>query len=216
LYYATNRSAINAAILQGKGEVVHGLWPSNHALYDPSLASTYPYDPAKAKQLLAQAGYPNGFTTSVMPLPIPLNEQATQIVQSEWKQVGVNVSIVGTTNYVNDFYIRHLAPMALLNSTRPGVNKVAGPYLPGSIGNACMYSNPTLTALVALLQAIPPSSPQSASIWQQIQQFVSDNALSIYLDWTPIVNVSKKPVERMPTIGYLGPVIDYWDTSVSK
>jgi peptide/nickel transport system substrate-binding protein len=216
LYYATNRSAINTAILQGKGEVVHGLWPSSSPLFDQNLASSYPYDPAKAKQLLAQAGYPNGFTTSVIPMPIPLADQAVQIIQSEWKQIGVRVSIMGTTNPVNDFDIRHLAPIAMFSQTRPGINKAAGPYLPGSLGNVCNYYNSTLTALVTQLEAVASDSPQANLLWQQIQQFVSNNALSIYLDWTPVVNVSTKPVQTLPTVGYVGPVIDYWDASVAK
>jgi hypothetical protein len=104
----------------------------------------------------------------------------------------------------------------MFSQTRPGINKAAGPYLPGSLGNVCNYYSPTLTALVTQLEAVASDRPQANLLWQQIQQFVSNNALSIYLDWTPVVNVSAKPVQTLPTVGYVGPVIDYWDASVAK
>jgi peptide/nickel transport system substrate-binding protein len=216
LYYATNRGAINTALLQGNGQVVHGLWPSTSPLSDQNLAGSYPYDPSKAKQLLAQAGYPNGFSTSLIPFPGPLLNQTAQILQSEWSQIGVKVSIIQPTNAVNDFYIRHLAPMTVLSSTRPALNKVAGPYLPGSIGNACSYNNPTLTAMVGQLEGTAPGTPQATALWQQIQQFVSENALSLYIDWVPVVTVKTKAVQGLPVLSYVAPILDYWDASVSK
>ena len=60
LNYAINRKAIEGALLGKYGT------PSSEPLtldgWVPSLKNYFPYDPAKAKQLLAQAGYPNGFT----------------------------------------------------------------------------------------------------------------------------------------------------------
>ena len=58
LNYALNRVAINNALLFGKGEPAWSLFPTGSAFYDPSLTNFYAYNPNKAKQLLAQAGYP--------------------------------------------------------------------------------------------------------------------------------------------------------------
>ncbi len=60
LNYAVDRKAIIKDILMGSGlETGVNLTPL-HFGYDPDL-KPYPYDPAKAKKLLAEAGYPNGF-----------------------------------------------------------------------------------------------------------------------------------------------------------
>ena len=55
--------------------------------------SPYAYDPAKAKQLLTEAGYPNGFTTSMQwPLEGGPNIRAlAQVMISDWAKIGVTV-----------------------------------------------------------------------------------------------------------------------------
>jgi peptide/nickel transport system permease protein len=64
LNYAVNRKAITSAML-GKFGVPTDQWDSTDG-FDPAYQNYYPYDPAKAKQLLAKAGYPNGFTLPIV------------------------------------------------------------------------------------------------------------------------------------------------------
>jgi peptide/nickel transport system substrate-binding protein len=59
--YAIDVDAIRQAILGGMGSDVALTLPTSSFGYDPAW-KPYPYDPAKAKALLAEAGYPNGFT----------------------------------------------------------------------------------------------------------------------------------------------------------
>jgi peptide/nickel transport system substrate-binding protein len=216
LNYAVDRQTINKALLFGKGEPMWGLFPSANALYDKQLTNTYAYNPAKAKKLLKQAGYADGFSASIVPIPMPLTNQVAQVVQDEWKKIGVKITIVPTTDYVNDFYVRKVADVGLIPSTRPGFNKVSGPYEPGSIGNACGYSNPTLHDLITQAQALPPGSAQLKTAWAKIQRFVSDNALSVYLDFTPTVTAATNNVKHLAAVPYIGSIVDYWGVSVSS
>ena len=62
LEYALNAKAITSALYGTSGTPSNQINGPGYAGYDPALDNAYPYDPAKAKQLLAQAGYPNGFT----------------------------------------------------------------------------------------------------------------------------------------------------------
>jgi peptide/nickel transport system substrate-binding protein len=60
LNYAVNKDEIVATILAGRALPASQPAPSIAFGYDPTL-KPYPYDPARAKALLAEAGYPNGF-----------------------------------------------------------------------------------------------------------------------------------------------------------
>jgi peptide/nickel transport system substrate-binding protein len=59
--YAVDVPALQEALLNGMGTRIALTLPTTAFGYDPAW-KPYPYDPAKAKALLAEAGYPNGFT----------------------------------------------------------------------------------------------------------------------------------------------------------
>lgn len=63
--YAIDRKAICDVIKQGTARPVNGYLAPWHPGYDPPKAKPVPYDPEKAKALLANAGYPEGFETTI-------------------------------------------------------------------------------------------------------------------------------------------------------
>ncbi len=67
LAYALDREAMLAAIQQGYGEVTNQVYGTGASAYVPELDNYYSYDPAKAKALLAEAGYPNGGVKLTLP-----------------------------------------------------------------------------------------------------------------------------------------------------
>ncbi len=91
--YAINKTKVIQDVLNGRGSPATGPLPPGIPGYDASL-QPYPYDPAKAKQLLAEAGYPNGFTVEFDMVPSDQNTKLAQIVQSMYAKVGVKMNIV--------------------------------------------------------------------------------------------------------------------------
>ena len=93
--YGLDRAAINQAAQQGLGDVTTQPFPKGNPAHIDSLDGYYKYDPTKAKQLLAQAGYPNGFSFDMV---IPgggianMEHQAVE-VQQELKKIGVTANI---------------------------------------------------------------------------------------------------------------------------
>src|SRR4029453_13687028 len=96
LNYAVNKEAIVRDVLKGTGSLSAGpVLPKTWGAA-PTL-KPYPYDPERARKLLAEAGYPNGFSTTLwtpesgsgMQSPVPMST----VIQSNLKAVGVSVTL---------------------------------------------------------------------------------------------------------------------------
>jgi peptide/nickel transport system substrate-binding protein len=93
LNYAINRKSIVQVAYQGHATEGSSFMPYKMKFWDSAL-SPYPYDPAKARKLLAQAGYPHGFSTFLITVSGDVAGQAEAIVlKSELAAVGINVAI---------------------------------------------------------------------------------------------------------------------------
>jgi peptide/nickel transport system substrate-binding protein len=87
---AIDRATMAKQLIQGDSQVIHTpCFPTQFGC-DVSAAVKYPYDPARAKQLLAEAGYPNGFDTELVSYVTP---QLGAAVQNYLKAVGINLRI---------------------------------------------------------------------------------------------------------------------------
>jgi peptide/nickel transport system substrate-binding protein len=89
--YAINRQAIVGVQASGYGTPAYQPFPKGFVGYDASLANLYPYDPAKAKQLLAAAGYPHGIkiTLDSVSEDDPIAEQ----IQGQLATAGITATI---------------------------------------------------------------------------------------------------------------------------
>ncbi|MFI5009715.1 MAG: ABC transporter substrate-binding protein [Solirubrobacterales bacterium] len=92
LAYATPTQAIAKTAFAGLAPVMNTVMPK--LKYWNAAVKPYPYDIARAKQLLAQSPYPNGFTLtlSIVGSDTP-SQQTAQIIQASWAQIGVKVKI---------------------------------------------------------------------------------------------------------------------------
>jgi peptide/nickel transport system substrate-binding protein len=91
--HAVNKPDVLKGAMFGMGRILgSNVDPLNPYFVD--LAGAMPYDPAKAKKLLAEAGYPNGFDTVLKVSPQYYYTVRTgEILADQLKKVGVNVKI---------------------------------------------------------------------------------------------------------------------------
>ncbi len=98
LNMAMNKQAIIDTVFQGAGKIAKNpipptIWSYNEATVDD------PYDPVAAKKMLADAGYPDGFSMKIWAMPVqrPYNPNArrmAEVIQADFAKVGVKAEIV--------------------------------------------------------------------------------------------------------------------------
>ncbi|QLB21158.1 peptide transporter [Vespertiliibacter pulmonis] len=98
LSYAVNKDAIIDAVYQGAGQKAKNPIPPTMWSYNDDIKD-YDYDPEKAKALLKEAGFENGFETDLWAMPVsrPYNPNArrmAELIQADWEKVGVKTKIV--------------------------------------------------------------------------------------------------------------------------
>ncbi|OPG17623.1 ABC transporter substrate-binding protein [Ferroacidibacillus organovorans] len=184
LEYAINKNYL-VKVLGGRAlpanQIIPPSMPSGYEAKLPANA-TYSYNPALAKKLLAQAGYPHGFTTTIYcDNSNPDDLRITEAVQSMLKAVGVtaniNQSSWGTflTNnetgnqpmfnlaWVEDFPDPSDFLNTLFNSNQRPVN------------NSTMYSNPAVDKLLNTAANMPAGTARD-NLYKQAQNIIMSQA----------------------------------------
>ena len=108
LCYAVDRDAINNFIFGGKSHIIGShMIPAMSKYYEPEAETVYSYDPEKAKELLADAGYADGFDLEItVPSSYSQHVDSAQIIADELSQVGINVTLnqVEWSTWLQDVY----------------------------------------------------------------------------------------------------------------
>ena len=92
IQYAVNKEAYGQVVYQGNSQVPQGpLVPASS--FTPKNPDQYPYDPAKAKELLKEAGYPDGFTAQLWTGNLQDHVNGATVLQSMLAQIGVKVEV---------------------------------------------------------------------------------------------------------------------------
>jgi peptide/nickel transport system substrate-binding protein/oligopeptide transport system substrate-binding protein len=100
--YAIDREAMVSTIRQNRHVPARGILPRGMPGYNPDLAG-YAYDPSRARQLLAEAGYPEG--KGLPPLELWTSSKNTAIVQEleaikrELERLGIRVELLTAANW---------------------------------------------------------------------------------------------------------------------
>ena len=90
--YAIDSATITKAVGQGFYTAPNQIATTKNMGYNPAVAG-YAYNPQKAKQLLTEAGYPNGFTTTLTLENVSTHVDACTMVQGYLKEVGIDCKL---------------------------------------------------------------------------------------------------------------------------
>jgi peptide/nickel transport system substrate-binding protein len=214
LNYAIDRAAITTAVYGKYGMALAQPAVPGTDGYDEALNSTYTFDQAKAKSLLAEAGFSNGLTIAVNYGSFdPDNTKLIQAVQAQLAQVGVTLELQGATNFggwVNDLLSKKFAATVLSPGSGGSEYFMAGSaFVPGGLMNLFNCEDPQMTtAFNAFLTA---SGADSASAAQAVNKVAVDNALALPVSSGNTIILYSPKIQNMKWIpgGVLMPITSW-------
>ncbi|GIJ29866.1 ABC transporter substrate-binding protein [Micromonospora qiuiae] len=206
--HAINREAIVNSIYQGYAQ--SALSPQASALL-ADQPKTGSYDPDRAKQLLAEAGHPNGFDMTVAfntARPGPFAENLGRLIQSDLQKVGINVNLKAIPSAADfEAAVSKQEYQAYLYSERPsqpdpGFSLFLYLYSESAL-NKSGYNNPEFDRLVTTVLK-QPSGPQREQVVNQAIEFlVGEEPIISLVEVPDLVGVAEnvKGYVALPTGG---------------
>ena len=182
--YALDRRAIIDGAMFGYGIPIGSHFPPRNPAY-VDLTGMYPHDIAKAKQLMAQAGYARGFSLTLKLPPPSYARRGGEIIAAQLAQIGIRVSIENLewAQWLDQVYTRHDFDMSIVGHAEPLDYDIYArdDYYFG-------YSNPEFKALIAALDdSVDPS--RRKDLLQQIQRKLATDAVNGFLFQYPRLDI---------------------------
>ena len=186
LNYATDSKAILEGIVSGRGNLAAGVIPPALPGGD-STRKGYTRDIAKAKQLLTEAGFPNGIDIELWSSQTPPFPRIAQAVQANLKDVNVRVTLVQRdASSMREAARAGKTDMALKDwfADYPDAENFLYPLLHtanrGVGGNVSFYSNPQFDNLVSNARR-EQDEVKRVAMYKQADEMEFQDAPMIYL-----------------------------------
>ena len=187
LCYAANRQEVLDMIADGKGTIIgSSMFPAFGKYYVPELSERYNQDIEKAKELLKEAGYPDGFELTIT---VPNNYQqhidTAQVLVEQLKAIGVTAKIqqIEWDSWLSDVYADRK-----FQSTVVGVDAA---YLTGrallerftstSSKNFINYSNEEYDKLYQQVKTSTDEEEQ-VELYKKMETLLCDDAANLYIE----------------------------------
>lgn len=196
MYYAIDRDEIMSIVSGGKGTKLGSALYKGFGKYYTDLSDRYSCDIEKAKELLKEAGYANGFTFTIK---IPSNYQfhisTGEVIIEQLKKVGItaNIELIDWATWLNDVYTNRdfeatiigidakLAPSDMMLRYRSDYGK-----------NFCNYNNASYDEILNKAMATIKEE-EKEEYYHKLQEILAEDAAAIYIQDPPtLVALNKK------------------------
>ena len=190
--YAIDQKPIIDTVFLGAGEPANSIiGPNVWGYYD---VEKYTQDIEKAKALLAEAGYPNGFKAKIWVNDNPVRRDTAVILQDQLKQIGIDLAIEtvewgafldGTARGDHEMFL--LGWGTVTRDPDYGMYELISTATMGAAGNRSFYSNPTVDKL--LEEGRTELDPEKRkAIYKEIQEIIRKD-IPMYMIIYPLQNV---------------------------
>jgi ABC-type dipeptide/oligopeptide/nickel transport system permease component/ABC-type transport system substrate-binding protein len=197
--HALDRRAIIDGAMFGHGTPIGSHFPPRNPAY-VDLTGRYPYDPARARALLAEAGYPHGLSLSLKLPPPSYARRSGEIVAAELAEVGIRVRIENLewAQWLDQVFTRHDFDMSIVGHAEPMDYDIYA-----RDGYYFGYSSPEFKALIAELDdSFDPA--RRRRLLGEIQRKIAEDAVNGFLFQHPRLDVWNARIHGLAFDNVLG------------
>jgi len=188
--YAIDRNALIKGAMSGYGTPIGShMDPGNSYYID--LTSIYPYNPEKAKQLLAEAGYPNGFEAVIkLPERFAYTKRAGEIITDMFSRVGIKLKIelVEWGQWIDRVFKNGDFDLTVIGHAEPfDINIYANPKY------YFRYDNPKFQETLKKAE-VEPDPKKRKDLYIALQKMITEDAVNGFLFVLPSLPTMKKQI----------------------
>ena len=184
--YAVDITQIIETAFYGQGQPSGSpLIPGLKNVYDESLRDPYPRNLDRAKKLLAEAGYPNGFPLEItVPSNYTMHVDTAQVIVSQLSGAGIRASIrlVDWATWLSDVYRgrRYQATIISLDANNVSPRSFLSRYLSDAGDNFINFKNSDFE-MVYEAALVESDQGKRIALYKEAQRIISENAASVYI-----------------------------------
>ena len=197
LCYAIDRDAILELTADGHGtKLGSSMYPAFTKYFDDSLTDYYTYDPEKAKELLTEAGYPNGFTMTItVPSNYTPHVDTAQVLVEQLGAVGITVEIeeVEWNTWLQRTYTERdfQSTVVGFDAANLTANALLQRWTSDSEKNMINFSNAEYDSVMAQANATTDDAARTA-LFKQAERILTEEAANVYIqDLADMVAINK-------------------------
>ncbi len=193
LMMAVDRNLLIKAVSSGLGEPIGSHYTRNDPGYI-DLTGELPYDPKRAKALLAEAGYPNGLTFTFKTPQMTYATRSGEVLQSMFADIGVTMNIVPTefpARWISEVYKAGDYDMTIVAHAETmdiGIYAKDGYYF--------HYKNPTFNKTVSDAEHARDEALRN-KLYGEAQKILADDVPALYLYVIPKLGVWNAKLEGL-------------------
>lgn len=198
LCYAVDPQGIMDLISDGKGtEIGSSMFPAFEKYYMPELNDVYNQDYDKAKELLAEAGYPDGFSFTIT---VPSNYQqhidTAQVLVEQLKNIGVTaeIELVEWETWVSEAYTNRNfeATVVGVDASSLTASALLSRFVSDAPNNFINFSNADYDAAYARAEAAVDDEEKTEG-FKECERLLAEHAANVYIQDLPcLVALNKK------------------------
>ncbi|MHB9294276.1 ABC transporter substrate-binding protein, partial [Hollandina sp. SP2] len=184
--YAVDITQIIDTAFYGMGEPSGSpIIPGLRSYYDTSLKNPYPVDIEKAQELLAEAGYGEGFSLEItVPANYTMHVDTAQVVVNQLENIGITATIklVDWATWLADVYRgrQYQGTIISLDAAQVSPRSFLERYRSNAGSNFVNFHNPAYDAVYDAILG-ESDEQQRITLYQQAQQLISKAAASVYI-----------------------------------